>query len=271
MKKNIKLALGGKKSRRNGHAHMDLDAVRNAYRRYAGFYDVYFGPVMQKGRHTAIRKMSCNPGDRILEVGVGTGLTLDLYPSDVEITGIDVSSEMLERARARKERLRLDHVVALSVMDAERTHFSDHSFDKVAAIYVASVVPHPERLVNEMRRVCKPGGELFFLNHFKSRNRVLGGIERFLAPLSRLLGFRTDLSLDTFIQETNLDVIDKSRANVFGYWVLIRARNNSKTLYLRALDRESVSVHTSDFIAKEPGSRFEYVPCSSQPRSQSPP
>ncbi|MGH2395833.1 MAG: class I SAM-dependent methyltransferase, partial [bacterium] len=100
MKKKIKSALGGKASRRNGHAHMDLDAVRNAYRRYAGLYDVYFGPLMQKGRHTAIRKMRCNPGDRILEVGVGTGLTLDLYPPNVEITGIDVSSEMLERARA---------------------------------------------------------------------------------------------------------------------------------------------------------------------------
>lgn len=208
----------------------DIESVRKAYRRYAGIYDWYFGPLMQYGRKAAIRKMSCRPGDKILEVGVGTGLSLALYPHSVQVTGIDISSEMLERAHARKERYDLDHVVELREMDAERMHFADDSFDKVAAIYVASVVPDPVRLVNEMRRVCKPDGEIFLLNHFHSRHPLIGGLERLLAPLSSLLGFRPDLCLNAFVDETELEVADESRTNLFGYWRLIRARNNKKTV-----------------------------------------
>ncbi len=222
--KEIKLS---KSRRKRGKLGLDIESVRKAYRRYASIYDVYFGPVLQRGRRLALRKMGCQGGDRILEVGVGTGLSLDLYPSNVRVTGIDISAEMLDRARDRKERLGLTQVEDLLEMDAESMQFPDRHFDKVAAIYVASAVPNPKRLVDEMRRVCKPGGELFFLNHFHSRNPVLGSIERLLAPLSRLLGFHPDFSLDGFIEETRLDVIDQSRTNAFGYWMLIRARNDA--------------------------------------------
>lgn len=226
MKTHPRFKLRRKSRGVGSRARLDIDAVRRAYRRYAGSYDLYFGPIMQRGRRAAAKLMNCQPGEKILEVGVGTGLSLDLYPRFVEVTGVDISVEMLNKARSRKERLGLDHVVELREMDAERMQYPDHSFDKVAAIYVASVVPQPIRLVDEMRRVCKPGGEIFFLNHFRSRNRVIAGIERLLAPLSRLLGFHPDLSLDTFIQDTQLEVIDQNEANMFGYWMLIRARNN---------------------------------------------
>ncbi len=226
MRTNHKMAPASRWPRETRAFRLDIEAVRRAYRRYAGFYDLYFGPVMQKGRRAAIRQMDCQPGEHILEVGVGTGLSLGLYPRSVCVTGIDISAEMLERAHARKERLRLDHVVDLREMDAERMQFQDRAFDKVAAIYVASVVPHPVRLVNEMRRVCKPGGQMFFLNHFQSRNRVIAGMERVLAPLSKLLGFHPDMSLEHFIEDTRLDVIDRSRANMLGYWTLITARND---------------------------------------------
>lgn len=219
----------GEKKRQ--YSRLDIDAVQKAYKRYASFYDAsWFGPALQPGRKESIDRLNCRPGEKILEVGVGTGLSLPLYPDYVQVTGIDISPEMLKRAHARKERLGLDNVVELRVMDAECMEFSDNTFDKVAATYVASVVPHPEKLVNELRRVCKPDGELFILNHFQSTNPVLAAIERLLTPLSRLLGFHPDLCLDSFVKETDLDVIDVTSANLFGYWKLVRARNNKQPI-----------------------------------------
>lgn len=219
-------AFGDKKKQ---CSRLDIDAVQKAYKRYATLYDTWFGPVMQRGRKESIERLNCQSGEIILEVGVGTGLSLPLYPRDVQVIGIDISPEMLERARARKKHLELENVVELRVMDAECMDFPDNSFDKVAATYVASVVPHPERLVNELRRVCKPDGELFILNHFQSINPVLAAIERLLAPLSRFLGFHPDLCLDSFVKGTGLEVIDITSTNLFGYWKLVRARNNKQS------------------------------------------
>jgi phosphatidylethanolamine/phosphatidyl-N-methylethanolamine N-methyltransferase len=209
---------------------MDIQAVERVYRRYAQRYDFYFGALFQPGRRAVIERMRCRPGERILEVGVGTGLSLPLYPRDVHITGIDVSDEMLARARARVERDGLRHIEALHKMNAEQMRFADDSFDKVVAMYVASVVPHPARLVDEMRRVCKPEGELYIVNHFQHGNPVVGGVERLIAPLSRLLGFRPDFSLELFLDQTGLDVIEQTPVNLFDYWTLLRARNNKDGL-----------------------------------------
>ena len=205
---------------------MDLDAIKEAYRRYARIYDVYFGALLQPGRRAVINALKCRPGDRILEVGVGTGLSLALYRAAVSVTGIDVSVEMLDRARERTSHLGLRHVRELRIMDAENMNFADNSFDKVVAMYVASVVPHPALLVDEMRRVCRPEGEIFVVNHFRAANPVVGTVEKLIAPLSQLLGFRPDFRLDDFIRETDLEVVDKKAVNLFGYWTLLRARNN---------------------------------------------
>ncbi|ADE14280.1 Phosphatidylethanolamine N-methyltransferase [Nitrosococcus halophilus Nc 4] len=221
---------GSFKEEKKQRSRLDIDAVQKAYKRYAALYDAWFGPVMQRGRKESIEKLNCQPGDKILEVGVGTGLSLPLYPPFVQVTGIDISPEMLGRADTRKKRLGLENVVELRVMDAEYMEFPDNSFDKVTATYVASVVPHPERLVNELKRVCKPDGELFILNHFQSTNPVLAGIERLLSPLSRFLGFHPDLCLDSFVKETDLEVVDITSTNLFGYWKLVRARNNKQLI-----------------------------------------
>lgn len=205
---------------------MDLDAIERVYRRYAQRYDLYFGALFQPGRRAVVEQMHCRPGDRILEVGVGTGLSLPLYPPYVRVTGIDISDAMLARSRARKQREQLEHVVSLQRMDAERMHFATDSFDKVVAMYVVSVVPSPARLVDEMRRVCRPDGELYVVNHFQHANPVLAGIERRLAPLSRLLGFHPDFPLETFLRQTQLEVTERMPVNLFNYWTLLRARNN---------------------------------------------
>ncbi len=205
---------------------VDINAVQRVYRRYAPAYDFYFGAMFQPGREEIIARMDCRPGDRILEVGVGTGLSLSLYPPHVEVTGIDLSREMLARARVRRRRQRLNQVVALRLMNAEHMQFPDNSFDKVVAMYVVSVTPHPARMTDEMRRVCKPGGQLFIVNHFQHPNSLVRGMERLVSPFSRVMGFRPDYSLEHFIEETRLDVATQVPVNALGYWTLLRCRNN---------------------------------------------
>ena len=205
---------------------MELEAILKTYRRYARGYDVYFGAVLEPGRKRAVEQMRLGSGDRVLEVGVGTGLSLPLYPRHVQVTGIDISPEMLARARARTERHGLQHVEALRCMDAEDMQFENDSFDAVVAMYVVSVVPSTVRLVNEMRRVCKADGDLYIVNHFRHPNPIVGGVERIAAPLSKLMGFHPDFCLDKFTRDTDLEIADRVSVNLFGYWTLLRARNN---------------------------------------------
>lgn len=209
---------------------MDIRAIEHAYKRYARVYDFAFGAVFQPGRKAIIERMNCKLGDHILEVGVGTGLSLPLYPKNVFVTGVDISSEMLQRAQARVAHDSLFNVVQLSVMDAENMSFADNTFDKVVAMYVASVVPEPERLVQEMRRVCKENGQIVFVNHFNSSNPVLGSLERLIAPLSKQLGFRPDFSLNRFLDDTGLVARDIYPVNIFNFCTMLEVVNTKQTL-----------------------------------------
>jgi phosphatidylethanolamine/phosphatidyl-N-methylethanolamine N-methyltransferase len=200
---------------------MHIEAVKAAYRRYARIYDVIFGAVLQPGRRAVLEALELRSGDRVLEVGVGTGISLPLYPRDVRITGIDVSREMLEKARARVARARLSNVEALVEMDAEAMAFPDASFDKVVAMYVVSVVPQPAKLLEELHRVCRPDGEIFIVNHFQSENPIMGRLERALAGFSSQIGFNPDLDLRQLVPAAqNGDV-----SRVAFFWRMVRLRN----------------------------------------------
>jgi phosphatidylethanolamine/phosphatidyl-N-methylethanolamine N-methyltransferase len=200
---------------------MHIEAVKAAYRRYARIYDVIFGAVLQPGRRAVLEALKLKPGDRVLEVGVGTGISLPLYPRDVRITGIDVSREMLDKARARVARAKLTNVDSLLEMDAEAMAFPDASFDKVVAMYVVSVVPRPAKLLEELHRVCRPHGEIFVVNHFQSENPVLGSVERALAGFSSQIGFNPDLDLHALVPAArNGDV-----SRVAFFWRMVRLRN----------------------------------------------
>jgi phosphatidylethanolamine/phosphatidyl-N-methylethanolamine N-methyltransferase len=205
---------------------MNLDDTLRTYRLFAGPYDLVFGPVFHPGRKAAVRIANDRPGQRILEVGVGTGLSLPHFRADSEVTGIDVSTEMLARARRRVERQALRHVKALIEMDAEDLTFEDNAFDAVLALYVASVVPDPARFAAEMRRVCRPGGAIVIVNHFASDRFVMRHVEQWLAPLAGKIGFHADFPLDTFIADGALSVREIRPSNLFGYWKLLRCYND---------------------------------------------
>lgn len=201
---------------------MDENSVITAYRRMSGTYDRLFGPVFEQGRQVTVEKMNCQPGNRVLEVGVGTGLSLPHYPKDVDVTGIDVSPDMLAHARERvddePERF------TLQVMDGQALEYEDNTFDKVVAMYVVSVAPDPKKLIAEMKRVCKPDGEIFIVNHFSGGKGVMAGVERLLSPLSRLIGFRPSFPLSDFLADADLNVVEQAPVNVFGYWTFIHAK-----------------------------------------------
>ncbi|MFN2645597.1 MAG: class I SAM-dependent methyltransferase [Burkholderiales bacterium] len=201
---------------------MQIESVKAAYRRYAAVYDAVFGPVLQPGRKAVVQALGLRPADRILEVGVGTGLSLPLYPRDVRITGIDVSHEMLEKARVRVARRRLANVDALLEMDAERMSFADASFDKVVAMYVVSVVERPAKLLEELHRVCRPQGEIYLVNHVRSDNRFIAAVEKGLARFSDKLGFHPDFELRDMVGDAG-ELTELSRINFF--WKVMRLKN----------------------------------------------
>lgn len=207
------------------HSALDADAVRAAYKRWAGVYDLVFGGVSAWGRRRAVAEVNRLPGQSVLEVGVGTGLALPLYAPDKRITGIDLSAEMLDRARQRVKQRRLVNVDALLELDAEATGFADASFDIAVAMFVASVVPDPRRLMAELRRVVRPGGHILFVNHFAAERGPRWWAERALAPASRALGWHPDFAVDALFSVTERPLAQFASVPPFGLFTLARLPN----------------------------------------------
>jgi len=165
---------------------LDNEAVRKAYRRWAPVYDHTFGRVAAVGRRRAVSYINTRAG-RVLEVGVGTGLSLPAYKPHLEVVGLDISPDMLDKARPRAQRL--DHVLGLTQMDAAALGFADGAFDTVVAMYVMTVVPDAAAVMRELSRVCAAGGEVILVNHFSQEAGMRGWIERKMAPLAETLGW----------------------------------------------------------------------------------
>lgn len=173
---------------------MELAQVTAAYKRWAPIYDQTFGRIAHRGRRKAIEHINGRTG-RVLEVGVGTGMALPLYASHLEVVGVDYSHEMLDRARRKTRDENLSHVTELRQMDARELDYPDASFDTVVAMYLVSVVPEPERVVSEMVRVCKPGGEILIVNHFARQAGAMAAIEKAFGPFAKWLGWHSDFQI----------------------------------------------------------------------------
>jgi phosphatidylethanolamine/phosphatidyl-N-methylethanolamine N-methyltransferase len=202
--------------------NLDADAVRAAYRRWASVYDTVFGGISAFGRRRAVAAVNQLSGTKVLEVGVGTGLALPHYNRSKRITGIDLSAEMLARARDRVAEQRLAHVESLREMDAEATDFADGTFDVAVAMFVASVVPNPRRLLHEMRRVVRPGGHILLVNHFAAERGPRWWVEWALAPASRALGWHPDFEMDALFTPEDRAVALTTPVPPFNLFTLVR-------------------------------------------------
>jgi phosphatidylethanolamine/phosphatidyl-N-methylethanolamine N-methyltransferase len=205
---------------------MDLDAVTRTYRRWAPVYDRTFGTVTRMGRRRAVAEVNRGQG-RVLEVGIGTGLSLPDYATHVEVTGIDYSEDMLAIARARVAEKGLTHVRELRQMDARHLDFPDGYFDCVVAMYLVSVVPDPERVIAEISRVCKPGGQVIIVNHFARETGPLAWIERRLAPLANRLGWHADFEQSRILGEPALQVTEERRMAPIGLFTFLRLQKRA--------------------------------------------
>jgi phosphatidylethanolamine/phosphatidyl-N-methylethanolamine N-methyltransferase len=172
---------------------LDSDTIARAYARWAPVYDLVFGAVFERGRMAAVGAAE-RIGGRILEVGVGTGISLPDYRRSSRLVGIDLSEPMLRKAQERVAARALDNIEALAVMDAQHLGFADATFDVVVAQYVITVVPDPEATLDEFIRVVKPGGEIILVNHIGAEAGLRRAFEQWFAPMARRLGWRPEFS-----------------------------------------------------------------------------
>jgi phosphatidylethanolamine/phosphatidyl-N-methylethanolamine N-methyltransferase len=216
-----------------GTSQLDFDreTVEQAYDRWAPVYDLVFGGVFSKGRKAAIAATN-RIGGRVLEVGVGTGISLPQYSSQLRIFGTDISEAMLRKAKRRVTDLGLKNVEGLAVMDAEKLEFPDHSFDVVMAQYVVTAVPNPEAALDEFARVLQVGGELIILTRVSADAGMRRFIEQRLQPVVRPLGFRTaEFAWSRYARwlagAHRMELIERRPVPPLGHFSLVRIRKTA--------------------------------------------
>lgn len=203
---------------------MDAAQIERVYSAYSRVYDRIFGKVFQDSREVLAEALLARPGERVLEVGVGTGLLLPLYADRCRVTGIDLSDGMLDKARERVAQLGLSNVT-LERMDAGAMSFADDSFDTVVAAYVVTAVPDHRALMREMVRVVRPEGRILLVNHFVNGSGLIAACERAVSPLCKHIGFRTDLSVEQVLEGLPLTLVRHEKVKPLRLWHLVECRN----------------------------------------------
>jgi phosphatidylethanolamine/phosphatidyl-N-methylethanolamine N-methyltransferase len=217
---DVRGTTGDLASRELSVASYENAFMEGVYDKIAKVYDWTFGPTLHPGRIQALQRMGIRADESILEVGVGTGINLSMYPKDCKVTGIDYSENMLEKARERVARKGIRNARLLQ-MDGGDLKFADNTFDIVYAPYVISVVPDPVKVAREMYRVCRPGGRVIILNHFLSPNSLMARVERMISPAMVHLGFKSDLDLPAFLAQAELEPVSIEKVNFPKWWSLV--------------------------------------------------
>jgi phosphatidylethanolamine/phosphatidyl-N-methylethanolamine N-methyltransferase len=206
---------------------MQTRAVAAAYDRWAPVYDLVFGAVFRQGRSIAIEAAN-RIGGRVLEVGVGTGISLPHYSRRCTLYGIDISDGILAKARSRARKLA--NVEAIAVMDAEDLQFEDGAFDVVVAQYVITAVPNPERALEEFARTVRRGGEIIITTRIGAGQGLRGKIERALMPITSRLGFRTEFPFERYADwaaaNGTVELVERRALPPLGHFELLRFRKN---------------------------------------------
>src|SRR6478735_3621716 len=206
-------------------ADIDRAGVAKAYGRWARVYDLVFGKVFDHGRQSTIAEAD-RIGGRVLDVGVGTGLSLSDYARTTRICGVDISEPMLRKALKRVREQKLTNVDVLSVMDAKNLAFPDAFFDAVVAQYVITAVPDPEGTLDEFVRVLKPGGELILVNHIGAESGPRKLFELAFAPIARRLGWRPEFPWDRLVnwaaRHRGVTLAERRPMPPMGHFSLIR-------------------------------------------------
>lgn len=208
-------------------AKMAVEDVQKAYRRWAPFYDATFGKLVKEGVRQTVARANLYEG-RLLEVGVGTGLALPLYGPQLRVTGIDLSIDMLARARERLDKRKHGNIESLREMDAAHLQFPDSHFDIAVAMYVLTVVPNPARVVSEMARVVKPGGTVLIANHFSVENGLRAVIEKQMSKHAAKLGWRAEFPIDSVLVSDRLRLVSLQQLKPWGFFSLLEFRRLEK-------------------------------------------
>lgn len=203
---------------------MDLHTVQKAYSRWSHFYDVVFGPAFRAARRRAIGMLELRPGDRVLEVGVGTGLSFPFFPSDCRVIGVDISRHMLARARERA------HGAGGGLVEGDvgELPFRDGVFDAVLAPFVVSAVPDPVAMMRQINRVTRPDARVVLLNHFASGHPIVNAMERAITrTTARSLGFHADFQVEPVLQRAGWEIESAERVPPLGYWTALRVADRA--------------------------------------------
>lgn len=204
-------------------AQMEETDVRSAYRRWAPVYDMTFGAIVDAAVRSVAARANRFTG-RLLEAGVGTGLALPHYGPALTVTGVDLSPDMLTRARDRVRRRGQANIEALTEMDLTALRFPDDHFDIAVSMFVMTVVPDPATAMNEIARVVKPGGTVLICNHFSAGQGLLGAVERGLAPYAPQLGWRPEFPVETVLGSPALELVGRTPVKPFGFFTLLEFR-----------------------------------------------
>lgn len=220
---------------------MQEASTRKIYDFHSVFYDATFGRLVRRRIERAIRHMNIRDTDRVLDLGIGTGVSLNFYPDRGRIVGVDLSAGMLREARKKIEERRLRHATVFQA-DALRLPFADDTFDHVFISHVISVVSDPCLLIREAQRVAKPNARIVIVNHFQSTNRFIALVEKWLCPLCTRLGWRSDLALQDLVRRTGVEVDYRYKLESIDLWETVVMTNNKSAVAAGVFDHGQATI-----------------------------